>query len=681
MAYRTNPEYQEDLPELQKRKRRAAALRKRQQGLEAMGNSNPELGSVTKGSRGSLYDIQGTYIPNYAGQIQKAVGALGSIWADKQADKAEDEYNAMANPYQAEIAGQIGQDFDPTAPVTPPDTSTEMAKTLGVQPGKEFGQGPTPQAGAEVMMTDEDLAVMTPEQQAETKTTLASLNRMGQQEAAQQYLDKARKMAGPQSQQAQQVANQQTDMGGGMGQDPFAKASPGNVSAGSSGPEAGLSTFSDPTGAITPQKRMQMERTLAGMRAKGASDQEIEDYMVRSFAEAEAEATGTHSMVPGSLSMGAVTESPMDESEAGPVEAEVAKTLGLAPKGKKRNPLAPTDAQLRLYFQLSQGKEADLKDLGIGGDRKLFKTEEDSEGNIHQIYNDGSTQILPFKARPKGVRFMYDDYEKKWYQYDPTSGYKEVPPADVPNNVPQTTLKGEPMTVQQVQAAIGGAATARPAGASPGAKFSEAEVAAQKAPVEIDTANQKEANKMALERQNAARNALSKMDLTSNPGADAATNLLKHPGLKRITAGTWGSYADAIGRKDEKGGYPFFGIGALARPALAQKDPEAADALALIDQVRSSAFATGFQALVGQGAGSISDAEGQGIARALANLETARTTPALEQALKDYIKLKSTIEARWRREAAGEGAAPAQGGGKYSNMSDDDLLKSLIPGG
>lgn len=196
-----------------------------------------------------------------------------------------------------------------------------------------------------------------------------------------------------------------------------------------------------------------------------------------------------------------------------------------------------------------------------------------------------------------------------------------------------------------------------------GRKLTPREEAAQKAEVELQT----KAATMKLERQQAAKNALSKTKLTTDPGATAARDLLTHPGLAKITGGTLGSFADAIGRKDDQGGYSFFGLGALARPALAANDEQAADALAMIDQIRGSAFATGFQALVGQGAGSISNQEGQGIARALSNLETARSLPAMKKALQDYADLTDAIKDRWEREAAGEqiyngplAAAPSQ---------------------
>lgn len=607
-------ELKKNLPEIQKAMRLAKKLRGTQALFENMRDKEFSPGGLMESGRGSYYDVPDFYVPNYSGAADRIVGGLGGYLTDKQAEKAEGELDVLRDPYIVNAAQQIGYSDE--------DIAALMQQSLGLP-----GEGPPDPNDPRVAAAPPGVP-----QAPGAGGMTPPFSPMGPRP----------QMPG----MGGEVPPQMPPVGG-------AASVAGSPAGGQ--PQGSNATFE----GLNPQQTEELNRVVASMQAVGTSQSEIDAYVTRAMAKAAlgpGQSMGAGSVQQYDLPTPETPDVPPGSAEgANPVAQALGQSLQIqgqegplrAPDG---SPIA-NETALRAFLGMIGADDVIGKE---GGGKRLFSTIEDEEGNIIQQYSDGTIKPTGIKARAKGVRFIYDQYEKKWYQFDPTYGHKEVPAAQVPNNVPQTNMDGTPMTVEQVRAATG-AAPAR----GPGAQFSKAEEAAQVAPIDIATAGQKDVNKAALDRREAAKTALSKTDLTSDPGSVAAASLLKHPGLKKITAGTLGSYADAIGRKDDQGGYSFLGVGALARPFLAHTDPEAADALAMIDQIRGSAFATGFQALVGQGAGSISNQEGQGIARALANLETARSTPALEQALKDYINLTSVIKARWEREAA-EGAAPAQ---------------------
>jgi len=87
-----------NVPEYRKRERRAKALRKRREGMQAAEDKDTPLGAVSEGSHGGLYSIQGSYIPNYSGLANKAIGALGGIYADREGgelEKAEGSFDTL----------------------------------------------------------------------------------------------------------------------------------------------------------------------------------------------------------------------------------------------------------------------------------------------------------------------------------------------------------------------------------------------------------------------------------------------------------------------------------------------------------------------------------------------------------------------------------------------------------
>lgn len=167
------------------------------------------------------------------------------------------------------------------------------------------------------------------------------------------------------------------------------------------------------------------------------------------------------------------------------------------------------------------------------------------------------------------------------------------------------------------------------------------------------TQMEKDQSKADVKARAAAKASRGKIKDLSQPSVEAVDLLLKHPALNKVLAGGTGSFVGALGApggdRDELGI-----IEKLARPGYAKYDPEGADALALMDQVLAGPFAVGFQSLTGQGAGSVSNTEGQSIKNAISSMSTAQSVPAFKAAAARYKKLIQDIDARLARVERGE---------------------------
>jgi len=102
-----------NLPELQKRRRRAKQLRKDQDKFRAMMEKDRELGGVAETQHGGLFQTVGSYIPNYGGMAEKLTGALGGYLTGKQAEGAEDDLNALRNRERIDSEAQMAMDETP----------------------------------------------------------------------------------------------------------------------------------------------------------------------------------------------------------------------------------------------------------------------------------------------------------------------------------------------------------------------------------------------------------------------------------------------------------------------------------------------------------------------------------------------------------------------------------------
>lgn len=85
------------LPQIQQAQRRAQQLRGAQQYFQQMGQQETP-GNYTPSQKGGLYQTVQQWQPDYA-KIGNAIsGGLGSLYANSQANTAEDQYNAVRNP-------------------------------------------------------------------------------------------------------------------------------------------------------------------------------------------------------------------------------------------------------------------------------------------------------------------------------------------------------------------------------------------------------------------------------------------------------------------------------------------------------------------------------------------------------------------------------------------------------
>lgn len=123
------------LPDIQRRTRRAKRLRGEADTLREMRDKEYDLGGLapkaitglTGNSRAS-FDPVSRYIPNYSGMGKQLVGAIGGIFGDKAADRAEDEANEARNKEIIESVGQIGQKDLPVGSAT----ENELRAYLGL---------------------------------------------------------------------------------------------------------------------------------------------------------------------------------------------------------------------------------------------------------------------------------------------------------------------------------------------------------------------------------------------------------------------------------------------------------------------------------------------------------------------------------------------------------------------
>jgi hypothetical protein len=101
-----------NVPEYRKRSRRAKALRSRQERMQAMADAEISLGGVTPTTNGGLFQTQGTYIPNYSGMAQKAMGALGAAYGERKGgplEQAEGDADTLQSEQLLEQALILGR--------------------------------------------------------------------------------------------------------------------------------------------------------------------------------------------------------------------------------------------------------------------------------------------------------------------------------------------------------------------------------------------------------------------------------------------------------------------------------------------------------------------------------------------------------------------------------------------
>lgn len=586
------------LPEYQRRKRRADKLRATQAQLEAMRDKEIELGSqaapVTRGLTGTsraAFDPIGSYIPNYSGMAQKAIGAIGGLWADKQADTAEEEMNALRNEEVIRSTQQIN-------PV-----QKQLAESMKL-PATAATIAPSPAVPAPPSAPDR----VTPELE-EDKPWLTRPDDFIQI-----------------GDSAEDPYNAQIDMGG-----------------------------------MPPEAKEEVAKTLNSMKAAGVP---IEAYSatVETFVKKADMMRNATPPPPGQAPGMAPTMVPeagaaMQEALQVPPPAPAAPPAPVeAPAGPPGQEVATNDT-LRAYLGM-----LDAKDIsGTEANNRLFSMIEDKDGNIYQQYAGGKIVPTGLSARGKGVQYKYDEVRRKWFKFDPTYGPSEVP--NIPDDAHATTVDGREMSADEVRAAN----TSTGGGPGIGAQLTPGEEAQQKADVEIPTEAAKEENKARLEERQTAQNSLGK--LRNNLPAVRANiqRVLNNPNLSKALAGGAGSFVP----KDE--GPITHAIGA----GYAAFDKAGADALAELRQLEGAIFAQAFQSLVGQGAGSISNVEGDEIRKSLANISTAQSPERLAMAVTSFNDLITSVEARLAATAAGNNpdrpAAPKAE--QPGQVSDEDLLK------
>ena len=139
------------LPDIQRRTRRAKRLRGDSDKLKEMRDADYELGGyagpATRGLTGTsraAFDPVQRYIPNYTGAAKQLIGAVGGIFADREADESEDELNEARNKEIMDTVGQMGIKDLPEGSATENELRAYLGlmdadyKELGIEKGKHL---------------------------------------------------------------------------------------------------------------------------------------------------------------------------------------------------------------------------------------------------------------------------------------------------------------------------------------------------------------------------------------------------------------------------------------------------------------------------------------------------------------------------------------------------------------
>jgi len=122
------------LPDIQKRMRRAKRLRDQQAQFQTMASKDYDLGSVSPTQRGGLYQTVGSYIPNYRDMAQQAVGGIGEMLTNRQADRAEENLDVVRDPQIMGALGGIGA----AKPAPGSATESQLRGYLGMIGGPDI---------------------------------------------------------------------------------------------------------------------------------------------------------------------------------------------------------------------------------------------------------------------------------------------------------------------------------------------------------------------------------------------------------------------------------------------------------------------------------------------------------------------------------------------------------------
>jgi len=258
-------------------------------------------------------------------------------------------------------------------------------------------------------------------------------------------------------------------------------------------------------------------------------------------------------------------------------------------------------------------------------------------------------------------------------------------PAAATAPAPVTAPATAPATAPTASAPATGVAPGQTLAALPTAKQKETgklEAAAEMATPTARIEAEKQRQKINLERRSAAKTALEKHENLIAESIKSARRLydpdtgIEHPGLEAMSteslAGPIAANLEASRHAEGGGGGGL--LATLGMPVYGRINQEGADAHSLIKQMQGGVRAVGFQGIVGQGAGSISNAEGAAIQESINNMAIATSAEEKRRAIKSYIDVTTAIQARWRREAEGAGdigpEATATGGKPKRTFSE-----------
>lgn len=596
----------QSLPELQRKKRRAEQLRRSQEELRQMA-ATPVGGGVSKTQHGGMFQTVGSYIPDYAGMGDAISGALGSYFEGKKASAAEDEYAT--------------------------DQSNAILSAL-----QQYTTGGTP-----------------------PKATLATPGA-----ASQGMADRATGMLGP------SAPSSPFAMPSAETQQPF-----GNIGA-------GLGAAEEDQMALEEHGPMPTQETLrAYMGMIGGPD--IKDFLPKSLSDrklhatveddsgqvwnvfdtGESERTGIRARVKGlkpvydelrrewgvldPVSRKWTRTTPPDElGEGQPVES--ASTGGgtisrrdlhsrqkMAESGGRADALSPagafgpmqlmpgTAAELEQKFGLPPGSSKNPRINEMLG--RAYMDEQ-----LERYGDDQEAALIAYNAGPGNA--------DKWLAAG--RDYAVLPKREETEPYVRKILGGGPATTTTVSTGYGGQLT-------PEEKARQE--ATGKLPVELE----KKQGEADIENRVMARNNIQKTADTWTQVKGLAQDLALDPNLGLIAAGEAGSlYPKGEGFLNQ-----------IGQAAFGAYDPRVNDVAAKVKRIKSSAFMQGFQQLVGQGAGSITEAEGAKIAALQANLDDVQSEEQLRTVLQDFVTLGDAIQARWKALASGDmtGGMGAPAGG------------------
>lgn len=646
----------EQMTPVQRQTRRAARLRAQNKAFNEERMKDIDIGHVQEGdTSGGLFPIAHQYIPNYGGMVEKAAAGLGEYLTGRQADRAEENLDTARSRAGLEWVQRASQPDVPPGQVasTPQSTQTQPAEA----PPEEQPDNQAYNQMSQILGLPQDQA---DQLGAYNEANVSPNFDLSNKQPTYDRMTPIVNMEGMTPQQNQQLATAQSFM--------MAAGIPEEEQAGYLASMAANKSGDLPQGQ-TAGSLDQLQGTTTTPLSDTGTDQPNAPGMPTPLMDPNApqQAMGATETAPtpDAAAISAPPSLPGSATPAAPAaptpDATAAAPQGAGPGGPQdAMNQAPTDATYRAALQMIG---LDPKDV-MGDISKVHWVNSyvDTSGQRVDVMSDnshvpsgeypqGKVIEVSVEGQPHGYRFVSGPYQGKFAATDFSGAWH---PVEDPRQSGLGVFGTGGATGGASAPTTGGATGAPATGGSTAPATGGSEIN-QRIPTKAEEAEAKGR----VEEKQKAQDTLGKMHSVMSSAREAVRRVISNPALPNVLAGNLGSFVPG----DEGP------ISHAVNAGYAMYDKAGADALADLHQLAGGAFVQGFSAIVGQGAGSVSDTEGGNFTRALTNITTAQSPERMATAVKEFYKTMDDIEARLRATAAGRNPDRPEN----RTYSDDDI--------